>query len=267
MKYLIILSALFLSFGADAQIVKTTTDSAGKNHQSMSLALGTDEEQDSSNKKWDVYVGIVDVGINNLRDKTDYTSAAAQGFLQVPDNLKNENLFSLRVAKSVNVNVYPVMLKYRMVKTKAQRLYASVGLGFQVYNFRFGKPITYRNEIMPMVMMDSIQFSKNKIAVTYLSMPLMITAKTRMAKDLWLVYGVGVSGGFRINSMQKQISDERGKQKNRDQFNFNNFNACINAELGIDGYVRLFAGYQLTNLYAHSLEQYPYTIGIRFLGI
>src|SRR5690606_40927274 len=70
-------------------------------------------------------------------DLTDYTSAAAQHFLQVPSDLKNENLFSLRVAKSVNVNIYPVVLKYRMVKTKTQRLYASVGLGLQIYNFRF----------------------------------------------------------------------------------------------------------------------------------
>lgn len=267
MKYLIILSVLMLSLGADAQIVKTTTDSSGKNHKSIDLELGSDEEKDSSNKKFDVYVGIVDVGINALRDKTDYSSAAAQSFLHVPNDLKNENLFSMKVAKSVNVNVYPIMLKYRMVKTKAQRLYASVGLGLQVYNFRFSKPVTYQNETSPMIVMDSIQFSKNKIAVTYLSMPLMITSKTRMAKDLWLVYGVGVSGGFRINSLQKQISDERGKQKNRDQFNFNNFNACVNAELGIDGYVRLFASYQLTNLYENSLEQYPYSIGIRFLGI
>src|SRR5690606_10418721 len=213
------------------------------------------------------YIGIVDVGINSLNDKTDYTSAAAQHFLQVPSDLKNENLFSLRVAKSVNVNIYPVVLKYRMVKTKTQRLYASVGLGLQIYNFRFSKPITYRNETMPTVVMDTVLFSKNKIALTYLSVPLMLTSKARMAKDLWLVYGVGVSGGFRINSIQKQVSDERGKQKERDQFNFNNFNACVNAELGIDGYVRLFASYQLTNLYEHSLEQYPYTIGIRFLGI
>jgi hypothetical protein len=115
--------------------------------------------------------------------------------------------------------------------------------------------------------MDTVVFSKNKISITYLSVPLMITAKTRMAKGLWLVYGVGVSGGFRINSLQKQISGERGKQKNHDQFNFSDFNACVSGEIGIDGYVRLFASYQLTNLYTNSLTQYPYSIGVRFIGI
>src|SRR5690606_27513586 len=102
---------------------------------------------------------------------------------------------------------------------------------------------------------------------TYLSMPFMLTAKSRLAENIWLVYGLGVSGGFRINSMQKQISDERGKQKNRDQFNFNNFNACLTGELGVDGYVRLFASYQLTPLHENALFHYPYSIGIRFFGI
>ncbi|HTN46762.1 MAG TPA: hypothetical protein VL098_10485 [Flavipsychrobacter sp.] len=267
MKYLLILAALSASLSARAQIVKSTTDSAGKNHQSIEIELGSEEEKDSSNKKWDIYVGILDIGINSLKDKTDYASAEAQSLLQVPSDLKNENLFSLKVAKSVNVNIYPILLKYRMVKTKSQRLYASVGLGLQIYNFRFSKPISYQNETTPQIVMDSVLFSKNKIAITYLSVPLMLTSKTRMSKDLWLVYGVGVTGGFRVNSLQKQISDERGKQKNRDQFNFNNFNACVTGEIGIDGYVRLFGSYQLTNLYESGLQQHPYTIGVRFLGI
>lgn len=252
---------------AKAQIEVSKTDTGSKKSVSVGIPIGSSESKDTSDKKIDIQVGILDIGVNSLRDKTDYTSAAAQDFLQVPADVRNENLFSLKVAKSINVNIYPIAAKFRIVKTKAQRLYASVGLGFQVYNFRFSKPITYQNETQPQIIMDSIDFSKNKIAVTYLSMPLMITAKTRMAKDLWLVYGIGVTGGFRINSLQKQVSDERGKQKNRDQFNFNNFNACITGELGIDGYVRLFASYQLTNMYASALEQYPYSIGVRFFGI
>ncbi len=266
MKYIIILAALFTSLTASAQVEIQKADTSKGAKNSVSIKLGGSEENDTTDKKIDIQVGIFDIGINSLIDKTDYASAEVQNLLQVPIDARNENLFNLKVAKSVNVNIYPLVLKYRMVKTKAQRLYASVGLGFQVYNFRFNKDISFRNETNPVIMMDSIQFSKNKIAITYLSMPLMLTAKTRMAKDLWLVYGLGVSGGFRINSIQKQISDERGTKKYRD-FDFNNFNACVNAELGIDGYVRLFASYQLTNLYENALEQYPYTIGVRFFGI
>lgn len=266
MKYIILL-ALMTSFTAKAQIKVTKVDTSIKKGTTVSIPFASSEDEDTVDKKLDIQVGILDIGINSLRDKTDYTSNAAQDFLQVPYAAQNENLFSLKVAKSVNINIYPLVVKFRIVKQKAQRLYASAGLGFQVYNFRFTKPITYQNETVPQIVMDSINFSKNKIAITYLSMPLMLTGKTRMAKDLWLVYGLGVSGGFRINSLQKQISDERDKQKNHNQFNFNNFNACVSGELGIDGYVRLFASYQLTNMYDNALVQHPYTIGVRFFGI
>ena len=77
----------------------------------------------------------------------------------------------------------------------------------------------------------------------------------------------GVSGGYRLSSWTKQISDERGKQKNHDQFNFNDFNACLTAEVGIDNIFRLYASYQVTPLHENVLEQYPFSIGIRFGGI
>lgn len=270
MKYIITTLALLASLSAQAQLeVKTQEDTTGKKKGgSVAVKLfESSEDKDSSNKMFDVQFGLLDLGVNVLNDKTDYNSLAAKSFLQVPASMQNENLFSMRAAKSVNVNIYPVVGKMRLVKTKGQRLYASVGLGFQIYNFSFSKPITYQNTTTPQIIMDTVVFSKNKISITYLSVPLMITAKTRMAKGLWLVYGVGVSGGFRINSLQKQISGERGKQKNHDQFNFSDFNACVSGEIGIDGYVRLFASYQLTNLYANSLTQYPYSIGVRFIGI
>lgn len=243
-------------------------DSTKKNkNDQIKIGFGSDETTDSSDKIFDIHIGILDIGVNNIRDKTDYNSAQTQNFLHVDQNVKNENLFSLRAAKSINVNIYPVLLKYRMVKTELQRVYASIGIGLQIYNFRFSKPITYENETLPMVVMDTVLFQKNKVAITYLSVPLMITAKTKLAKNIWLVYGLGVTGGYRISSLTKQISDERGKQKNRDQFNFNNFNACVTGEIGLDGYVRLFASYQLTPLHENSLEQYPYSIGLRFFGI
>lgn len=271
MKYFIPAIVLFASTLTNAQVHITNykEDSTGKKGGgSITVkAFESHESKDTSNKIFDVQVGLLDIGINSLNDKTNYLSAAAQNFLNVPSSLQNANLFSQKVAKSVNVNIYPVVGKMRVIKTNGQRLYVSLGLGFQVYNFRFSKPISYQNITTPEIIMDTINFSKNKISITYLSMPLMFTAKTRMAKDLWLVYGLGVSGGFRINTLQKQISDERGKQKNHDSFNFNDFNACVSGELGIDGYVRLFASYQLTNLYANALEQYPYTIGVRFFGI
>ena len=117
------------------------------------------------------------------------------------------------------------------------------------------------------VINDSVHFSKNKVALTYLSMPLMFNFKTKLAKKVWVVYGAGITAGYRIDSWTKQVSDEHGKEKNHDQFNFNNFNSCVTAEFGLEGYFRLYASYQLTALHEDVLDQHPYAIGVRFLGI
>lgn len=259
------IALLLLCVNGKAQ--EAAKDTADKKKHSISMTLGSEETKDTSDKIFDIHVGMLDLGFNYLDDKTDYTTAAAQNFLDVDPALKNKNLFSLREGKSINVNIYPVMLKARLLKTKRQRLYVTLGAGLQIYNFRFNKPIAYLNETEPSVIMDSIAFTKNKLGVTYLSVPLMVTAKTKLSKELWLVYGAGISAGYRIASWTKQISGERGKDKNHDQFNFNNFNACVNGEIGIDGWLRLYASYQLTALHDNALDQYPYAIGVRFIGI
>lgn len=258
-----IFSLLLVAQATTAQIYNK--DSAGRS--SISLNIGSEESNDTSTKLFDIHIGVVDLGINNFNDQTDYNSPAAQAFLQVPASQKNSNLFSLREGKSWNVNVYPVLLKARLVKTQKQRVYASIGIGVQMYNFRYSKPISLINETTPTVILDSVAFSKNKLAVTYLSIPLMATMKTKLAKDIWLVYGVGIAAGYRISSLTKQISGPRGKQKNHDAFNLNDFNTCVTGEIGLDGYVRLYASYQLTSLYDNGLEQYPFAIGFRLVGI
>ncbi len=233
----------------------------------ISIGGGDEKKNDTSRKIFDFSIGVFDLGFNYLNDRTDYSSAAAQNFLNVSNEMKNENLFSLREGKSINVNIYPVVLKARILNLKKQRIYVSAGAGLQIYNFRFNKSVNYINETVPMVIMDSIAFTKNKLGVTYLSIPLMVTSKTKLAKNAWLVYGVGITGGYRLASWTKQVSGERGKQKNHDAFNFNNFNTCVTGEIGVDGWFRLYASYQLTALHKEGLEQYPYSIGIRFMGI
>lgn len=260
-----IAAVLLLTLNVSAQEKKC--DTTGKKGHTVGISLGSDETKDTSDKVFDLHVGMVDLGFNYLNDKTNYNSAAAQNFLKVNNEMKNENLFSLREGKSVNVNVYPVMLKARVLKAKGQRVYITLGAGLQMYNFMFNKPVTYKNETKPMVITDTVSFTKNKVGLTYLSVPLMITSKTKLAKDIWLVYGVGVTAGYRIASWTKQISGERGKEKNHDQFNFNNFNSCVTGEVGVDGWLRLYASYQLTTLHKDALEQYPYAIGVRFIGI
>lgn len=240
------------------------------------ISIGTDGVRiEDGNKKVkkdkaiDVTFASLDVGINNLQDNSLYTSVAAKNFLQVPQTMQNSNLFDLRTGKSINVNLWPVLGKGRILKTSNQKIYLSTGVGLQVYNFRYTNPVKYVNNPAPYVGLDSISFRKDKLVVTYLSVPLQFTFKTRMVDKLWLVYGVGITGGYRISSYTKQVSDQRGKDKNPGNFNLNNFNSTVTAEFGLDHYFRLYASYQLTNMYndATGLDQHPFCIGLRFGGI
>jgi len=88
---------LMLAQTASAQFVSgeiSKKDSTGKKGHSVAISLGSDETKDSSDKVFDLHIGMVDLGYNYIDDKTNYNSAAAQNFLHVNSDVKNENLFS-----------------------------------------------------------------------------------------------------------------------------------------------------------------------------
>jgi len=271
MKYIITAAMiLFTGMAANAQEKAKNSKSVGVNLGSGSL-IQIENGKDKGERKEEAAVkvgwGMLDLAINSLVDKTDYNDPEVKSFLQVPSALQNENLFSLRQGKSINVNVWPVTVKYRIQKSNGQKIYIGSAVGLQMYNFRFSKDISYLNETTPMVIQDSVKFSKNKLAFTYLSVPLNLVFKTRLGEKTWLVYGGGVTAGYRLSSWTKQKSDLRGKDKNHDDFNMNDFNLCATGEIGLDDYFRLFVSYQITPLHETFLDQHPLSIGFRFGGI
>jgi hypothetical protein len=221
--------------------------------------------------------GMVDLGFNLMDDKTNYADPLVQSYLHVLPSQRNASLFNLNTGKSVNVNITPFMAKYAIVKNKSQKIYISAGLGLQLYNFRYERNITYlKDPLVPLiyrgdhptdVIMDTLNFKKNKLALDYLNIPVMLTFKTRIDKKHWLVYGVGATGGLRIGSWTKQVSQQYGKVKNSDDFGTGKFNACVSAEIGIDGMLRFYGSYQVTSLFDNALDQHPFCVGFRINGI
>jgi len=283
--FTILIAATLLTCNARAQfnIKDVSHGDSTKHKHTISIGNGGiryDNGKARKNHTVQVQIGMLDLGINTLSDKTNYNSAATQQFLHVDNLYKNEDLFTLRTNKSINVNIYPVLLKVHLHTTEIQHWKLATGLGLQFYNFRFNKSVTFSNNPTPAVTLDTGSFEKNKLALDYLMLPLMLNGQSRIAagnsdttggkkakNGTWLTYGIGVSGGFLLSSWTKQISDPRGKEKNHDPFNLSKTNFCINGELGIDGYVRLYASYQITNMYKDNLDQHPLCIGIRFLGL
>jgi hypothetical protein len=221
------------------------------------------DEKGSPITKWAI---MFDLGLNTIKDNTNYASPEAKAYLNVPTTQQNASLFDLRPAKSINVNIYPWMIKFRALKTHGQRIYISSGIGLQLYNFRYENPLNYTRSPKG-VILDTLSFKKDKLGIDYLNIPLMFTFKTRLHKSTWLVYGAGITEGFRLDSWNKQVSSERGKVKVHNSFGLADWNTCITGEIGIEGIVRLYASYQVTSMYQTGLDQHPISFGLRFAGM
>ena len=207
---------------------------------------------------------IMDLGFANMRDNTNYTSAATGGYfktLRPADGAVNQNSYKLIPGKSSNVNLWFFMQKLNIVKHVVNLKY---GLGLEMYNYRYDTRLSFRKDPQPFVFNDSIGFTKNKLYVEYLTVPLMLNINTTPDSRRGFSFSAGVSAGYLTNSRNKQISAERGKQKIKGDFNFEPWRIAAIGELGL-GPIRLYGSYSLNRLQSDitKVEQYPYTVGIR----
>ena len=145
------------------------------------------------------------------------------------------------------------------------KLNLKYGMGYEMYNFRYERSLSYRANPQNMVFNDSISFRKNKLFAGYLTVPVMLnyTANPKSYKSFSFSGGLSVS--YLLNSYNKQISNERGKTKERGNLDLEPFKAAFVTEIGL-GVARIYGSYSLNNLFKSStrLEQYPFTLGVRF---
>lgn len=218
---------------------------------------------------------IVDLGFANYSDKTDY-SAVGDYLVNRPGaaNL-DENDFKLKAGKSVNVNIWFFMQRLALIKRNVNLKY---GLGLELNNYRYKSAISYREsgEIpysggmqtnAPFIFRDSISFSKNKLAADYLTVPLMLNFRTTPAggKKSFSV-SFGVSAGYLYSQRNKQKSDDRGKLKNKGDYDLNRFKFSYIGELGL-GPVKLFGSYSPKSMYDNNMDFRPYSFGIRLSNL
>src|SRR6188768_1309622 len=117
MKYFLSIIALVLNTAVLRAQISTTLpiDTSKQKKGGTSLSVGTGGvkiSKDGAKKKTvELQFGMLDLGINSLIDNTNYQSQETKDFLHVSDPYANEDLFSLRSNKSVNVNIYPLMVK------------------------------------------------------------------------------------------------------------------------------------------------------------
>jgi hypothetical protein len=204
---------------------------------------------------------IFDIGYSGFNDRTNYAGAEAQQFLKNPvGGPLYAGDFSIKGIGISNFSLWFFMQKLNIYKHVINLKY---GFGIENNNYYYKTPITYLDGGTVYVKRDNVLFSKNKLAADYFTAPLMLNINPMPnARKGGIQLSVGVSGGFLYSARQKQKSDERGKQKEKTDFNLERWKLAYVAELGL-GPVKLFGSYAFTPLHRYGVEQYPYNVGIR----
>ncbi|MBS1755270.1 MAG: outer membrane beta-barrel protein [Ferruginibacter sp.] len=215
---------------------------------------------------------IVDLGFANYNDQSNYATAGSYLVNRPGYPALDKNDFKLRTGKSVNVNLWLFMQRLNLVKHHVNLKY---GLGLELNNYRYKSAINYNEGgLVPytantqtnaaFIFRDSILFSKNKLAADYITVPLMLNFTSKPFNEKRGVsLSVGVSAGYLYSQRNKQVSSERGKLKNKGDYDLEKFKFSYIAELGI-GPVRLYGSLSPQSMYEHSLDIRPYNIGFRF---
>jgi hypothetical protein len=198
---------------------------------------------------------IFDLGFANFIDKSP--NALPYGPVMSPEN------FSLNNRKSTNVNIWVVTQKLNIYQHKINLKY---GLGVEMFNFRFDKSISFREDITTNVKYDEVSFTKNKLLVKYLTVPVQFNFSPNPTNKKAFYASIGMSAGYLWNAKNKQISGERGKEKFRGNFNLNDWRFATIGELGV-GAVRLYGSFANNNLFNKNqsfIDMQPFAVGLRF---
>ena len=198
--------------------------------------------------------GIVDLGFTNYNDRTVYSSAAAQQF--APNGTKD--WFKLRDGKSVEVNIWIFMQRLNLIKHVVNLKY---GLGLELNNYRYEENIRFVTNPTK-VIMDTISYSKNKLAEDFLTVPVLLNFNFTPHRRHPFGLSAGACFGYRYSSREKFKSHQDGKQKTYNDFDLYSWKISYIAELQL-GWFNLYGSYATRSIFSKGLDQIPYTFGIR----
>jgi hypothetical protein len=251
-------------------IIINKGDKNGENHGSVShhVSIGRSHKKKLSNvsTNW----GILDLGFANYSDETNYSATGGYLYNRPGAVPVGKSDFNLNDGKSVNVNIWFFLQRLNLIKHTVNLKY---GLGLDLNNYRYksaanisyleSNPYITNQPTSAVIIRDSINFSKNKLAADYISVPLMLNFLTNPGyNNKGLSFSVGISAGYLYNSRNKQISPERGKLKNRGDYDLERFKLSYIAELGL-GPIKLYGSYTPHSIYTTGLNMKPYAVGIR----
>lgn len=231
----------------------------GNNELEVDEEGNVDFKRDRKDRdRFDGHWGGFDLGINGyVNSKQEFDLPAEYDFLD------------LRWEKSINVAINFWEQNFNLINNQ---LGLTTGLGLNWNNYRFDDNayITRTSEGITGGFHPSSDrnYSKSKLVVTYLTLPLLLEFQTnRFSKKNSFHIGGGLLTGLKIGSHTKMVYNDGSKQKDkyRDSkgFDINPFRFDLMARIGW-GKINLYANYSLNTLFKNNRgpELYPFSAGI-----
>ncbi|WP_316827882.1 outer membrane beta-barrel protein [Pedobacter miscanthi] len=229
------------------------------------MAPGAFAQQDSTKKKIDYSEGH---GIM-LRTKTTDSAKKGRfvggitftridwGFSRLIDNgsfnlSPNNDFLDYKGGKTSTFSFDILQFGYRF--NANFKVYVAGGFDWTLIRLR--KDITIAKNSNEFVYTDQspIHFSKNRFSSSYVHIPLNFefrTKENKNSKRFYLVLGPEVS--FLLNGKIKQISDERGKEKQYDSYHFQSVRYGGTVRFGYGG-IGLFTKYYFNDMFTTSQQ-------------
>jgi len=201
--------------------------------------------------------GIVDLGLASMNDKTIYSSPAAQQFAPGANKDWFKNRYGI-LPKTVDVNIWIFMQRFNLIHHWLNLKY---GVGIELNNYRYEYNIRYLTNPTK-VIMDTIQYSKNKLATDYATIPVMLNFNFTPHRRHPFGFSAGASFGYLYSSRQKLISHEHGKEKIFNDFDINSWKISYIGEIQL-GWVNFYGSYATKSIFGRGLDQVPYNFGVR----
>lgn len=200
-----------------------------------------DKKVQKYGKKSKVILGITfsrfDLGLATLLDNGSFTLSPENDFL------KN------RTWKTINVGFDVFQFGYRF--NENFRMFMAAG--FDWTHIRLKENIIFERNTSPLTYVQSdIDYKKNRFSSSYLRIP--ITFEHRFGPDNDIKVAYGPIGGFLLSGSQKFKSDEEGKRKVKDDFNYAKFRYGAFARVGYQSF-GLYAKYYFNDMFENSPQQ------------
>jgi len=238
-------------------IIKKGDGQHGKNGNDKNVTIHNRKRTKPSNVTTNWW--IVDLGINQLTDNTDYTSAGIQNPVTGFAPGASKDWFKLRNGKSTNVNIWFFMQRLNVIKHVVNLKY---GMGLELNNYRYSRAIKFETDPTKVIMDNSTVYSKNKLAADYLTVPMMLNFNFTPGRKSGFGFSAGVSAGYLYSSRQKTITGAFGKQKEKNDFDLRPWKISYIGEVQL-GPVKLYGSVATQSMFAKGLDQTPYNFGVR----